>query len=598
MHMKKFTALLLCLLCLLPAVGQKQQSLYEMMLADQQQIRQKPGTEQLMRQYMQQMCPGRDTVLALLFIPAACPRCEATIAPFVGLLRAIAPKEKLNAILLYDDTEAAIDYNARQQFGEDAVAVDTREAYTQIFSFNSFYPIGVYILRIDAARGRLITGGQLSYIGSSFVRDLLAERNPLPLHSYGEAATEAQQAAAPPQPEAPGVPLSYSPALPLRFGQQPVHLSLIQFPPTVQQDRLLLGDNLTETAFLLRLDSTRQAFDLTGRLTVDTLRRDDYIDLAPADKQAWQRGFRYMTLGASFFGDNEVGVSASVPMVFEEDGCVVLFNEPLVMRWRLTPFGRRPTTDIDADIVNPMHMEMHYITYPLGEQFIALQSCKFTYPDFMTDDSCKGTPLYDPRTDAFYDQPLPYMAQVDKRTGHVVQRFGQLEDVFRRTRLGYTFVLPVADTADSTFVYGNGFTGLLHMTAADTPQRTERTYEVFHLDSLPPAPVERLYDDDYKQIYYPHLYRCIIQATLDSRSIHCLVRYGTPDGSFMQQSAYEYVCLSRATGAVTARYRLAPESNDEKVLAYGLRRGEGKQRVFYIGRQDGTTYLKFMAPQP
>ena len=454
MYMKKLTSLLLCLLCLLPARGQQGQDFYEMMLADQLQIRQRPGTEQLMRQYMQQMCPGRDTVLALLFIPAACPRCEATIAPFVGLLRAIAPKEKLNAILLYDDTEAAIDYNARQQFGEDAVAVDTREAYTQIFSFNSFYPIGVYILRIDAARGRLITGGQLSYIGSSFVHDLLAERNPLPLHSYGEAATEAQ----------------------------------LQFPPTVQQDRLLLGDNLTETAFLLRLDSTRQAFDLTGRLTVDTLRRDDYIDLAPADKQAWQRGFRYMTLGASFFGDNEVGVSASVPMVFEEDGCVVLFNEPLVMRWRLTPFGRRPTTDIDADIVNPMHMEMHYITYPLGEQFIALQSCKFTYPDFMTDDSCKGTPLYDPRTDAFYDQPLPYMAQVDKRTGHVVQRFGQLEDVFRRTRLGYTFVLPVADTADSTFVYGNGFTGLLHMTAADTPQRTERTYEVFHLDSLPRRP--------------------------------------------------------------------------------------------------------------
>ena len=140
---------------------------------------------------------------------------------------------------------------------------------------------------------------------------------------------------------------------------------------------------------VVKSDGTRQAFDLTGRLTVDTLRRDDYIDLAPADKQAWQRGFRYMTLGASFFGDNEVGVSASVPMVFEEDGCVVLFNEPLVMRWRLTPFGRRPTTDIDADIVNPMHMEMHYITYPLGEQFIALQSCKFTYPDFMTDDSCK-----------------------------------------------------------------------------------------------------------------------------------------------------------------------------------------------------------------
>lgn len=597
MYMKKLTSLLLCLLCMLPAAGQEEQSLYEMMLTDQQQIRQRPGTEQLMRQYMQQMCPGRDTVLTLLFIPAACPRCEATIAPFVGLLRAIAPKEKLNAILLYHDMEAALDYNAQQQFGEDAVAVDTGEKYTEIFNFNSFYPIGVYILRIDAARGRLITGGQLSYIGPSFVRDLLAERNPLPLHSYGKADTPQQQTAAPSQNDAPRLPLSYSPALPLRFGDRPTHLSLIQFPPTVQGDRLLLGDNLAETAFLLRLDSTRQAFDLTGRLTVDTLRRDDYIDLSPADKQAWRRGFRYMTMGPSFFGDNEIGVSASIPMVFEEDGAVVFFNEPLVMRWRLTPFCRRPTTDIDADIVDPHHMEMHYITYPLGEQFIALQSCKFTYPDFMTDDSCKGNPLYDPRTDAFYDQPLPYMAQVDKRTGHVVQRFGQLEDVFRHTRMGYTFVLPVADTADSTFVYGNGFTGKLYLTAADAPQRTERTYEVFRLDSLPPAPEERLYDDDYKQLYYPYFNRCIIQATLDSRSIHCLVRYGTPDGVFVQESAYEYVCLSRETGAVTARYRLTPESADEKVLAYGLRRGEGEQRVFYIGKQNGTTYLKFMAPQ-
>ena len=40
------------------------------------------------------------------------------------------------------------------------------------------------------------------------------------------------------------------------------------------------------------------------------------------------------------------------------------------------------------------------------------------------------------------------------------------------------------------------------------------------------------------------------------------------------------------------------QSHYKMMLAYGLRRGEGEQRVFYIGKQNGTTYLKFMAPQP
>lgn len=600
--MKKLLFLLLGSLVFLTAHGQEGENFYELMMEDPLQIRQKQGTEQLLRAYMQQMYPGKDTVVAIILIPNGCPRCEAVISSFVRVLKAERPDEKLLAILLYDDAEAAIGYAMRESWGEDRLAIDDKEQYKKIFSFSYNYPNGVHVLKIDARHGLLITGGQLSYISPAFIRDFMAVRKPLPFHTFAGDEVEEQQPPLPTPTQATETTrhLAYSPALPLHPGYG-YKLSSLQGNVVMQGDYLLLSDKLCNAGFLFRYDPLEQAFGETKTLLVDSIYRDNFIDLAPTEMEANRPSFRYMAIGASVLGPDEIGLSYSVPLVFKEDENTSFYNEPLVLRWRLQPFSRRPTTDIDADITNDVsYMDMHFTTFPLGNACIAMATEKFTYSYFLPDDSCKGNPLFDPRVDGFYDQPLPYMAQFDKRTGHLVRRFGQLENIFRRSLTGYAFLHPVADTSDSTFVYGNGFTGLLYATATDRPQTTLRTYEVFHLDadSLPAPQINLLYDEDYPHTYDASFNRCIRQMTLDSLGINCLVQHGKPYDDETAASSCEYVRLSRKTGQVAERYMLAPEDSREKVLSYGLRRGEGSGRVFYVAKRDGQTYVKFIQPRP
>lgn len=600
--MKKILFLLLSSLVFLTVHGQEGENFYELMMEDPLQIRQKQGTEQLLRDYMQQMYPGKDTIVAIIFIPHGCPRCEAVIPSFVKVLKAERPDEKLLAILLYDDTEAAIGYAMRERWGEDRLAVDDKEQYKKIFSFSYNYPNGVHVLKIDARSGRLIAGGQLSYISPAFIRDFMAVREPLPFHTFAGDEVEEQQPPLPTPAREKEIArhLAYSQALPLHLGDG-YKLSLLHDNVVLQGDYMLLSDILCNAGFLFRYNPSEQAFGETKTLLIDSVYRDNFIDLAPAEMEANRPSFRYMAIGASFFGPDEIGLSYSVPLVFKEGENTSFYNEPLVLRWRLQPFSRRPTTDIDADITDDVnYMDMHFTTFPLGNTCIAMATEKFTYSYFLSDDSCKGNPLYDPRVDGFYDQPLPYMAQFDKRTGHLVRRFGQQEDVFRRSLTGYAFLHPVADTCDSTFVYGNGFTGLLYATASDRPQTTQRTYEVFHLDadSLPAPQTDLLYDEDYPHTYDAFFNRYIKQMTLDSLGINCLVQHGKPYDDETTASSCEYVRLSRETGQVTERYMLTPEDNREKVLSYGLRRGEGNGRVFYVAKRDGQTYVKFIQPRP
>lgn len=46
-------------------------------------IRQKEGTNQLLKDYLSDITSHSDTIYAILFCPSYCPRCEAVIRPFI-----------------------------------------------------------------------------------------------------------------------------------------------------------------------------------------------------------------------------------------------------------------------------------------------------------------------------------------------------------------------------------------------------------------------------------------------------------------------------------------------------------------------------------
>lgn len=135
-------------------------------------IRQKPNTERLLTNFLDNININEDTIYAVLYVPAACPRCEAAIPNFYRLLKANSQKNKMLLITVYEDTIASYSYIKKQNYVSDYYLYDTDNYYKSIFSFNTEGIVGLYILKICPKQGVMLTGGQYTFLGKKFIKQL------------------------------------------------------------------------------------------------------------------------------------------------------------------------------------------------------------------------------------------------------------------------------------------------------------------------------------------------------------------------------------------------------------------------------------------
>lgn len=102
----------LVLLCQSNMVAQDIDYIKEMENNDLQ-IRQIPGTEKLLSEYLKSTKIQEDTIYAILYIPAECYRCEAAIPAFYEKLKSNSADNKMLLISAYEDSVAAVGYNKR-----------------------------------------------------------------------------------------------------------------------------------------------------------------------------------------------------------------------------------------------------------------------------------------------------------------------------------------------------------------------------------------------------------------------------------------------------------------------------------------------------
>ena len=563
---------------------------YQAMLDDDIRLAQRPGTEALLRDYLAPAAAGADTVTALFLIPAACPRCEAVIPHFLQTMRAVCPAERVVLVSCFDDPVAAARYLRQQHFGETLTLFDTSHTFDRVFSTTLGVLMGLFVARVDVAHGRMITGGQLSYLDTGFVRDFLAVRTPLPFHVYDAAAEDmrAQTAAS-----------SYTPAVAagLRYDSCRLdlgdrYLAQIRNHPTQRGDSLLVLDEMCGGGLLLRRDGP--GFRLAEFLEVDSARRDTFVRLSPRLYEFEKSSLRYMPLDAIFMPDGGLAMSYSLPLVFADSAGrrVNLFNAITLL---YKPHGAKCWTTLTGMDRSHMeeYMDQHYAIFPLSPGRIVMTCHKMVWP---LDDPHPGDPQRDIYLDTFYAQPNPYVDEVDLRTGGLVQRFGQLDEAFHRTYTGYWFANLVADTHGGDFIYGADQTGRLTLARADRPEQALRTYEVFSLGDPAPADTTLRYKDEYMQQYAGYFRRTVAQVKLDDRYVNCLVRTGQPGEENATADHYEFVRLSRESGKVVERYRLCPQRPDERVLAYGLTADAGDNRPFYLARSGAAYFIKYLTP--
>lgn len=75
----KIVAFCLCGSGVVSAFGQEESAYRYMIESDDIRMSQRPGTEQLLRNYISPVLSGEDSVTVFFMIPTACPRCESII---------------------------------------------------------------------------------------------------------------------------------------------------------------------------------------------------------------------------------------------------------------------------------------------------------------------------------------------------------------------------------------------------------------------------------------------------------------------------------------------------------------------------------------
>ena len=292
--------------------------------------------------------------------------------------------------------------------------------------------------------------------------------------------------------------------------------------------------------------------------------------------------------------------SYSLPRAFVERRTgdnvnLAFYNEPVILSWQVEPFRTLPLTDLAAALQDAAYMNQHFAIYPYDGQHVAMACQQLTYPLFSVPDSLHGHPEYDPFVEAYYDRPHPYAVVVDRRTGAFVRRIGQLDDLMRRSRTGYGYASPVADSDGRQLVYGNAYAGRLYLASPEAPDSVLRTYDVFGWAGreMPEPDTTLFYTHEYILRYSDFFNRRIVQVQLAEQFVDCLYREKTQTSGYAAHDVYEYVRFDRETGEEVTRYVLRPQDEAESVLGYGLERGG---RPFYVGKQHGQTYVKFVEP--
>lgn len=150
------------------------------------QIRQKPNTQQQLRQFFEAECNGSDTVYAIMYKPMSCPRCEAFIRDFCSMIKQNDKSAKVAMVSIYPDSAMAMNYNRRNKYAADYYINDTENQYKNIFSFNNTSPI-LYLLKVSIRNGRLIAGGNPAMLCDEFVAQIISRNEPMEFHDFGDA---------------------------------------------------------------------------------------------------------------------------------------------------------------------------------------------------------------------------------------------------------------------------------------------------------------------------------------------------------------------------------------------------------------------------
>lgn len=570
----------------------------ERALNESLQVRQKPGTEMLLRDYLGQLGIEGDTIYAVLYTPGNCPRCETFFMK--DFYEEMKKRTDVPIILItacpYRD--AAAYYNERNGFPADQYAYDTAYGYSKIFSFNIGTLSVPYMMKIDVARGRMIMGCSTSLLGDKFINQLIAYNNPVEMHEFVPEGAE----------EDDDITIAEIDAMPMELSAEyrlkmlPGYVSSMAHGlPKFNGNYFFYNDRFLNGIALFETDDGNELLRQTALIEADSTEMNRFIEVSPEVFKS-MGDVSYIPLEPDMISDSVICVSYSLPhikyMGIELHGKdtvenIGYLNMPSMIFRNVKTLERLPMEWDKYDPFTSEYMYGHYTTTVFGNYKIE-QCFKLTWPMEYQREDYEHDVERNPFGEGFYDTPNPILAVLDRTTGMPVKHIGKLEDCQRLSRTGYYYSNATACVHGDEIAYTNGYTGAVYV--CDTAQIDVplRRYVAFEVDtaSFPPIDSAAFYTYEYARRYDKFFTRCIMQLHLTDDTVYCLVKHGVPRTVEIPRDKYEVVAIDRHTGE--AVHRKFPEMQvGESLLGCGLRElPNGGIAPFMFMRKDDVPVVK------
>lgn len=579
----KYLCLLLSLFISSAVLSQNRDYVEEMEQNDLQ-IRQKPGTERLLSDYLSSANIAEDTVYAVLYRPGECFRCEAAIPAFYEKLKNNNPKNKMLLITVYEDSCTSCWYNSKNNYHADYFLYDTKDVYKTIFSFNSEDIYGLYLLKLVPKEGVFITGGQYTVLGKDFICQLKNRTKRIAPHLYVSDKNDTNNRIAEylrkdniPMPKWKCKSIEVLP-------HDGIRISTLYDIPKFENGNLFFNDMLNNGIMLYKQEGDK--FNFKTIFQANDAEKKKFVSVSDEQfKYLVKQGqVFYIALSANIIDSTHIGISYSLPKILEEkinnDVQFSFYNAPTILIRNINDFSTGDMISLDFDLEHSSYFYLHFV-FDLFNNKIWTGCEKLTWPmDGFEKEDIEGHNEINPFTDEFYNTSNPIIAAFDIKTGKCCGQYGKLENIQRKSRTGYYFLNNVFAHDEKFLLYGNGYTGKLYL-ADGLTMETKKVYTVFDTDNqtvLAPDST-KFYTHEYGNIYSRNFSRCITSIKMDKHTIYCLVKHGTPRVDDFQKDEYTFVTIDRANGNAR-EYPLPIVTHGEKCLGYGISDQKGKYNPF------------------
>lgn len=552
------------------------------------EIRQKEGTHELLKEYLMPYA-NEEQVVAILFAPKECPRCEAEINVDLDLLREIRPGKEPVLIAAYPDAEAVKEYLKR--FHARNVVIDTEGKHEDIFHYNAGLLNVTYLLQIDMRQGRLMQGGDIIQVSRENLERFCSNTSYFPYHAAEDAAAAPAEEAAR-ERAAQGT----HPAIRMEEKKGKSITSGKFYSPAWQGGRFLYADDLASVGRLYETAGDTARF--VQEIVPDSAQERAFVNLPAGDYERYkEKGMIFIMMCIPAFTPGGTPMATySIPNMFEEgNGNVAYCNKPVALALE-KPGGkcRMAAFDFELDSI-PRYTYTHAMSFcPVDEESI-LFGCRRVYHEGEYDvlfDSIRAGKCADINniySDAFYDH-APVAALFGMEDGKKIRRIGQLDGIFKETRTGYFFTAFVGSIHGKRLAYADGFSGKLYISNTDTYE-TEKEIALFRVEV---KDLEKKLADQCEITYFEQFFgdfnRQITEVQPDDGGIHCLLRTGK-DTMWNENDLYEYVYVDY-DGNVLKRIPIVYEEGDD-VLAVSLHREkDGTATPYYFCKNSKGVFLK------